>query len=162
MNAPALVAILFAAAVGAAPAFAHEGPGHGPPTARETPFGRAADARTATREVRIAMRDTMRFEPAEITVKRGETVRFVATNAGQVMHEMVLGTRSDLEAHAAMMKKHPDMEHHDANMVHVAPGASGEMGWRFTRPGEFFFGCLQPGHFEAGMVGRIRVLEGAR
>jgi uncharacterized cupredoxin-like copper-binding protein len=42
-------------------------------------------------------------------------------------------------------------------MLHVAPGKSGEMGWRFTQPGQFYFGCLEPGHFEAGMVGTIDV-----
>ena len=35
------------------------------------------------------MADTMRFTPADITVKRGETVKFVAANKGQVLHEMV-------------------------------------------------------------------------
>jgi uncharacterized cupredoxin-like copper-binding protein len=49
------------------------------------------------------------------------------------------------------------MEHHEANMLHVAPGATGEMGWSFTKAGEFFYGCLEPGHLEAGMVGRVVV-----
>jgi uncharacterized cupredoxin-like copper-binding protein len=44
-------------------------------------------------------------------------------------------------------------------MLHVGPGKTGEMGWRFTRAGEFHYGCLVPGHFEAGMVGRIKVTE---
>ena len=35
------------------------------------------------------------------------------------------------------------------------------MGWLFTRDGEFYYCCLVPGHFEAGMVGRIRVTERA-
>jgi uncharacterized cupredoxin-like copper-binding protein len=47
-------------------------------------------------------------------------------------------------------------------MLHVAPGKSGEMGWRFTKAGEFFYGCLVPGHFEAGMVGKIKVTEKRR
>jgi uncharacterized cupredoxin-like copper-binding protein len=105
------------------------------------------------------MGDAMRFTPARITVKRGETVRFVARNDGKLMHEMVLGTRADLEAHAQMMRKFPDMEHEEPHMLHVAPGTSGEMGWRFTKAGEFLYGCLVPGHFEAGMVGTIVVTE---
>jgi uncharacterized cupredoxin-like copper-binding protein len=29
--------------------------------------------------------------------------------------------------------------------------------WKFTRKGEFEFACLVPGHYEAGMHGRIIV-----
>ena len=127
--------------------------------AEETPFGKAADPKKAARQIRVDMADTMRFTPAEITVKRGDTVRFVAKNSGKVMHEMVLGTMKELKEHAEMMKKHPGMEHDEPHMLHVAPGKTGEMGWRFTRAGEFYYGCLVPGHFEAGMVGRIKVTE---
>ena len=127
--------------------------------AEEKPFGRAADPKKAARTIRVEMADTMRFTPAEITVKRGDTVRFVATNRGKVVHEMVLGTMQELREHAELMKKHPGMEHDEPHMLHVAPGKSGEMGWRFTRAGEFYYGCLVPGHFEAGMVGRINVKE---
>lgn len=125
--------------------------------AEATPFGIAADPRHAKRTIRIDMSDTMRFTPAEIAVKRGETVRFVAANKGQVLHEMVLGTMEDLKKHAELMKKHPGMEHDEPHMAHVAPGKSGEIGWRFTNAGTFHFGCLIPGHFEAGMVGKVTV-----
>jgi uncharacterized cupredoxin-like copper-binding protein len=125
--------------------------------AEQTPFGIAADPKTATRTVRIDMTDAMRFTPSEIMVKRGEVVRFVAANKGQVLHEMVLGTMDELKKHAELMKKHPGMEHDEPHMAHVAPGKAGEIGWKFTRAGTFYFGCLIPGHFEAGMVGRIKV-----
>jgi uncharacterized cupredoxin-like copper-binding protein len=122
-----------------------------------TPFGIAADPRKAQRTVRVEMSDAMRFTPSQIEVRRGEIVRFVAVNKGKVLHEMVLGRLEDLKKHAELMRKHPGMEHDEAHGVHVAPGKSGEIGWRFTRPGTFYFGCLIPGHFEAGMVGRITV-----
>ena len=125
--------------------------------AEEMPFGRAADPKKAKRTIKVEMNDQMRFVPAEITVKRGETVRFLPTNKGQIMHEMVLGTMDDLKQHAEMMRKHPEMEHDEPHMAHVAPGKTGEMGWQFTKAGEFYYGCLIPGHFEAGMIGRIRV-----
>ena len=127
--------------------------------AEEKPFGRAADPRRAVRTVQVAMSDRMRFDPAELTVKRGDTVRFVAKNTGKAVHEMVLGTKDELQKHAELMRKHPGMEHDEPHMLHVAPGKSGEMGWQFTREGEFFYGCLIPGHFEAGMVGRIKVIS---
>ena len=122
-------------------------------------FGRAADPAKAARVVSVEMNDTMRFTPAEITVRRGEVVRFEAVNKGAVMHEMVLGTSTELKEHAAMMAKHPGMEHDEPYMLHVAPGARGTMGWRFDKAGEFLYGCLVPGHFEAGMVGRVLVTE---
>jgi len=125
--------------------------------APETAFGKPSDPAKADRTIEMEMSDAMRFTPALLEVKRGERVRFVARNSGQVMHEMVLGTLVELKEHAQMMKKHPDMHHEEPNMLHVAPGTSGEMGWQFTRAGEFHFGCLVPGHFEAGMVGRIVV-----
>ena len=125
--------------------------------AEETPFGRAADPRKAKRTVRVEMTDQMRFVPAEITVNRGEIVRFVPVNKGQVMHEMVLGTMDELKQHAEVMKKHPDMEHDEPHMAHVPPGKSGQIGWQFTRAGEFFYGCLIPGHFDAGMIGKVIV-----
>lgn len=125
--------------------------------AEETAFGKAVDPARAKRTVRIEMADTMRFTPSEVSIRRGESVRFVATNAGKVQHEMVLGTRKDLEEHAALMRKFPEMEHDEPNMLHVAPGTGGEMGWQFTRAGEFYYGCLIAGHFEAGMIGKVIV-----
>ncbi|MBL0726498.1 plastocyanin/azurin family copper-binding protein [Piscinibacter sp. HJYY11] len=123
----------------------------------DTPFGRQGDPAKATRTIRVDMADTMRFTPAHIRVKRGETVRLVATNKGQVLHEMVLGTPDELKKHAEMMKKHPGMEHDEAHMAHVKPGQRGEIVWQFTQAGEFQFACLIPGHFEAGMVGKVTV-----
>ena len=122
-------------------------------------FGRPGDPKKATRTVRIGMADTMRFSPPELTIKRGETVKFVVRNHGKVKHEMVIGTLEELKTHAEMMKKHPGMEHDEPYMAHVQPGKKAEIAWRFTKPGEFHFGCLIPGHFEAGMIGKIRVAQ---
>ena len=123
----------------------------------DTAFGREGDPRKATRTIRVDMADNMRFTPDDITVKRGETVRLVATNKGQVLHELVLGTANDLKQHAELMRKHPGMEHEEPHMTHVKPGKTGEVVWQFTKAGEFEFACLIPGHFEAGMVGKVRV-----
>ncbi|MBI5752426.1 MAG: cupredoxin family protein [Hydrogenophilales bacterium] len=125
--------------------------------AEDKAFGKAADPRRATRTMTVEMSDAMRFTPAEISVKRGETVKFIIKNQGKIMHEMVLGTMAELKEHGAAMKKFPGMEHDEPYMAHVAPGKSGEMGWQFTRAGEFYYACLLPGHFEAGMVGKIIV-----
>jgi uncharacterized cupredoxin-like copper-binding protein len=120
-------------------------------------FGREGDPRKVTRTVRLDMSDALRFTPADVAVKRGDTVRFVISNSGKLLHEMVLGTAEELKAHAEMMKKIPGMEHADANMAHVKPGAKGEIVWQFTQAGEYQFACLIPGHYEAGMVGKVVV-----
>jgi uncharacterized cupredoxin-like copper-binding protein len=123
----------------------------------ETAFGREGDPSKATRTIRVEMADTMRFTPADLTVKRGETVKLVATNKGQVLHELVLGTSDELRKHAELMKRFPEMEHDEPHMAHVKPGKSGAIVWQFTKAGEFQFACLVPGHFEAGMVGKVTV-----
>jgi uncharacterized cupredoxin-like copper-binding protein len=126
-------------------------------SSEEHAFGREGDPKRATRTITVDMSDKMRFTPAEITVKRGDTVRFVVKNSGKVMHEMVIGTMAELKKHAELMKKHPNMEHDEPYMAHVKPGKSENIAWQFTRAGEFYYGCLVPGHFEAGMVGKITV-----
>ena len=120
-------------------------------------LGKPGDPGKISRAIEIEMSDTMRFSPANIKVKRGETIKFVLTNAGKVKHEMVLGSIKELQEHAALMQKFPEMEHADPNMVSVDPGKTGELIWQFTKAGTFDFACLQPGHFEAGMVGKVAV-----
>ena len=157
------IAVLAAAlAAFASPAFAHGEAKHDKQAARplsviETAFGREGDPKKVTRTINVDMSDRMRFTPAELAIRRGETIRFRVKNSGQVMHEMVLGTMQELKQHAEMMKKHPGMEHDEPFMAHVAPGKTEVMVWQFTKAGEFHYGCLVPGHFEAGMVGKVIV-----
>lgn len=128
-----------------------------PARVEQTSFGRAGDPRKATRTMRISMSDAMRFSPASLTIKKGETVRFIVRNDGKLLHEMVLGTDEDLSKHAELMLKFPTMKHDEPHLVHVSPGKTEEMVWTFNRPGEFRFACLIPGHFQAGMVGKVVV-----
>lgn len=123
----------------------------------ETAFGREGDPKKANRTIKVDMSDKMRFTPATLEIKRGDVVRFEAKNSGKIMHEMVIGTMDELRKHAQLMKKHPGMEHDEAYMAHVAPGRAEHIVWQFTKAGEFYFACLIPGHFEAGMIGKIVV-----
>jgi len=120
-------------------------------------IGKPGDPGKVTRSIAVEMSDAMRFKPANIKVKRGETLRFIVRNTGKLKHEMVLGTIKELKEHAELMRKFPEMEHADPNQVSVEPGKTGELVWQFTKAGTFDFACLVPGHFEAGMVGKIRV-----
>lgn len=124
-----------------------------------TAFRRPIEASRARRRITVEMSDAMRLSPAEIRVVRGERVRIVVRNAGRVLHEMVLGTRAELERHAELMRRFPAMEHDEPHMAHVDPGATGEINWEFTQAGESLYGCLIPGHFDAGMIGRIVVAK---
>lgn len=123
----------------------------------EHPWGREGDPRKASRTIAVNMADTMRYSPSEVKVKRGSTVKFVVRNTGKVMHEMVIGTQEELAKHAEVMKKHPGMEHDAPYMAHVSPGKKEEITWIFDKPGTFMYGCLIPGHWEAGMKGTIVV-----
>lgn len=120
-------------------------------------YGEPGDAKAKARTIEIKAGDNMRYNPDRLTIKLGETIRFVLTNGGELKHEMVLGTRHDLEEHAELMQKFPEMEHEDPNAITVLPGKKGEFLWKFTNAGTFYFGCLAPGHFENGMKGTIVV-----
>jgi len=121
--------------------------------------GKPGNPDNVSRSVEVTMSDNMRFTPSKINVKRGETVRFVVKNTGQTRHEMVIGSMAELKEHAEMMRRMPGMEHADGNQVSVDPGKVGELVWQFTKAGRFDFACLQPGHFEAGMAGRVIVRQ---
>jgi uncharacterized cupredoxin-like copper-binding protein len=123
-------------------------------------FGEAGDRHRVDRTIAVDMNDTMRFTPSEVTVRRGETIRFIVRNTGIVPHEMVLGTGNELKAHGEAMRHAAHaMTHDEPYMAQVPPKGEKEIVWRFTQPGEFLFGCLVPGHFEAGMTGKVRVMQ---
>jgi uncharacterized cupredoxin-like copper-binding protein len=91
---------------------------------------------------------------AAAAVKRTVTIRMTDNMR---LHEFVLGTKQELDEHAELMKKFPNMEHDEPYMAHVEPGKQGDIVWHFNRAGEFDFACLLPGHYQAGMVGKIKV-----
>ena len=146
-------------------ALAHGDAGHGKAAAavkkEQADWGIAGDKHQVKRTVEVGMSDAMRFTPATLSVKQGETLRFVIHNRGKLMHEFVLGHKKALDEHAALMLKFPDMEHDAPYMAHVAPGQSGEIIWTFNRAGDVDFACLIAGHYQAGMVGKITVQAAA-
>jgi len=155
-------ALLFSLVAAATPAMAmsaaalaagqHAG-GHGQPMQH----GQPGDPAKVDRVIDMTMNDTMRFTPDRITVKAGETVRFVLKNVGKVPHEFVIGPMDELREHAEMMRRMPGMKHDEPNSITLEPRQIGGVVWQFDRPGTVDFACLIPGHFEAGMVGKVRV-----
>mgnify|MGYP000896245637 FL=1 len=131
---------------------------HAPVVKEQKAWGIAGDTQAVARTITLRMTDDMRFTPRHIEVREGETVRLRAENKGQVLHEIVIGTKPELDAHAEMMAKHPGMEHDEPYMAHVGAGKKGDIVWQFNRAGQFDFACLIAGHYQAGMTGTITVL----
>ncbi len=122
--------------------------------------GGAGDGDEEVRTVEIAALDELAFEPSEVRVEVGETVRFVVRNEGQVSHEFVLGDEEVQEAHE--MAAAEGMEHGEAMVEAMAaltldPGATEEVTVTFDEPGEVLYGCHVPGHYDGGMVGKVIV-----
>lgn len=133
-------------------------PGH---THDQFSAGEPGDRRRPAQVVQIVvMREgdgRMMFVPDRLEIRKGDQVRFMIRNDGLLDHEFVLATTAENVKHAEEMKKNPDMEHDDPNARRVASKRSSEIIWRFTKAGQFEFGCLIPGHREAGMTGIIIV-----
>lgn len=150
------VKFVFPMLTGTALAAGNHAGGHGD-ALEETAIGQPGVKAEASRTVIVRMSDAMRFSPASIEAKQGETIRLVVKNAGKTRHEMSLGTEQELLEHLEVMKKFPGMEHDEPNKVTLAPGKDGEIVWKFTRAGIVNFACLMPGHYEAGMRGMVNV-----
>ncbi|NNE24737.1 MAG: cupredoxin family protein [Rhizobiales bacterium] len=125
----------------------------------ENEFGKTGDPNKVSRTIAVSMSDEMKFEPSHIEVKVGETIRFLAANKGEVLHELVIGRTSDLMKHAVLMEKFPNMEHAEPYMAHADEGQTAEIIWTFSKPGTFEYGCLIPGHYDSGMKGSITVVN---
>ena len=114
------------------------------------------------RVVEVRMDDQMRFYPDQLEFPAGQAVRLMVHNAGRVPHELVLGTAEQIREHAQQMKQSPAHDHHHAAAgaaaIQVEPGQTGELVLRFDQPGRLEMACLIPGHYEAGMQGRLTVV----
>ncbi|WP_268800641.1 copper-resistant cuproprotein CopI [Pseudomonas huanghezhanensis] len=142
-------------------------------------MGHASTAARAIRTVEMTLGD-MYFEPKSLQVKAGETVRFVLVNKGQLLHEFNLGDASMHAEHQQEMLKmqqsgmltptgmnhqsadHGNLEgmamkHDDPNSVLVEPGKTAELTWTFAKAGNLEFACNIPGHYQAGMVGKLAI-----
>jgi uncharacterized cupredoxin-like copper-binding protein len=156
-----IAVLLSAAALFASNAQVSADAGHAHGGHEEYTAGVPGDARKPARVVTVKMRETpdgrMIYEPSKLIVKKGEQIRFVIVNAGEIPHEFVLATVEQNLKHAEMMRKYPEMEHDDPNSKTVQPKQKTEIVWRFTKAGAFEFACLIPGHREAGMIGNVDV-----
>ncbi|EYD71437.1 cupredoxin domain-containing protein [Limimaricola hongkongensis] len=149
------------------------GPGHGAAHG----IGEPGDPAKVDRVVEIAM-DEMSYSPASVEVAAGETIRFVVSNEGRLVHEFNLGTPDSWATHEdemqAMMREgmmsmrrvdHEKMQemgmaHDDPNSLLLEPGESAEIVWTFPEDGQVGYACNVPGHLEAGMKGKVALEAG--
>lgn len=153
--------------------------GHGHSGGHGNAAGDPGKASDVTRTLNIDMTEN-RYSQEKITVKAGETIRFVIHNKGELVHEFNIGTPAMHKGHQKEMMMMVDhgvleadkinhakmkmdmgggktMEHNDPNSVLLEPGKSGEIVWKFSKTGTFEIACNVPGHYDAGMVGELTV-----
>lgn len=118
-------------------------------------FGKPGNPTQVDKTVNISMLDTLKFDPATVSVKMGQTVKFEITNAGAIVHEFVLGDQAMQDQEEAAMAGGSMTS--GPNAVQLQPGESATVVWKFTVAGPLLYGCHEPGHYAAGMVGNIDV-----
>jgi uncharacterized cupredoxin-like copper-binding protein len=153
--------VLAAVTLLSANAWAVEGPsGHSHDHGQSFSAGEPGNPKKPAKVVQVTMGESdgkMLFVPARLEVRKGDQIKFVLRNNGELDHEFVLASTAENLKHAEAMKTHPDMAHQAPNGRQLAAKKTDELVWKFTKPGEFEYACLIPGHREAGMTGKIVV-----
>lgn len=157
-----LSAFLLASALFAtAPAIANEGAEHHHSKAEAAAFGHPGEVKKVDRTIKIIATE-IAFDVKDITVKAGETVRFVLINKGEQPHELSIGSADEMAEHRQMMvdmagMDMSEMHHNEDNSVSTEPGETKELIWQFGKAGTYEFACNYPGHSEIGMAGSLVV-----
>ena len=138
--------------------------------------GKASDV---NKVILVNMHDNY-YEPSKIEIKKGETVKFVVKNKGELVHEFNIATKTmhlkhqpemmmlveneiilsdkiDKKKMMEMAKKNPSMAHKHSNSVLLSPGESAELIWKFNNSVDLEAACNVPGHYEIGMVAKIDI-----
>ena len=142
-------------------------------------IGSKGDPKDVTRVIEVKMYDNY-YEPNSIQVKKGETIKIIVTNLGDLVHEynigtkemhiehqpemarliehdILLGDRIDHKKMKEMSKKDHSLGHKHANSVMLEPNKTGEIIWKFSKDISLEMACNIPGHYESGMVGPITI-----
>ena len=130
------------------------------------------------RVVEVKMYDNF-YEPNEIKIKKGETIKFKIYNFGELVHEFNIATKEmhlkhqpemvklveneilladkiDKKKMKEMAKKDQSMSHSHANSVLLEPNEDGEIIWKFNTEAKLEAACNIPGHYETGMIAKIK------
>ena len=143
-------------------------------------IGEKGESSEVDRVIEIKMYDNY-FEPNEIKIKKGETIKFIVSNYGELVHEfniaskemhikhqlemmkmveheILLADRIDKEKMKQMAKKDHSMAHSHSNSVLLEPKQSAELIWKFSADTNLEAACNVPGHYQDGMIAKISKL----
>ncbi|MEL7982367.1 plastocyanin/azurin family copper-binding protein [Vreelandella titanicae] len=112
----------------------------------------------------------MWFDPEDIQVTAGETIKFEISNTGNLEHEFVIGDKAAQEEHRKMMQEMSgghgeghgghDMAEgaHGGQMpsITIGGGETKTLVWTASSDVDSLeYACNIPGHYESGMYGDI-------
>lgn len=118
--------------------------------ASTTPASSAPASSTSRRVIEIEATDNLKFEPAQVAIKVGETVIFRVKNSGAIPHKFMVGPKQAVDAASA---------EGTAELEDIQGGQTKDLEFTFANAGTFEFACHVPGHFEAGMVGTVTLTQ---
>ena len=143
-------------------------------------IGKKGESSEVNRVIEIKMYDNY-FEPNVLNIKKGETIKFIVYNYGELVHEFNIATkemhikhqpemmkmveneillvdRIDKKKMKELSKKDHSMSHSHSNSVLLEPNQSAELIWKFNTNADLEAACNVPGHYEAGMIAKINNL----
>ena len=143
-------------------------------------IGMQGNKESIDRTINVSMYDNY-YQPNKFKIKKGETIKFIVQNKGELVHEFNIATKKmhlkhqpemlmmveneilladkiDKKKMIEMSKKNPSMAHKHSNSVLLAPGESAELIWKFNNTAIIEAACNVPGHYEVGMVAKIESL----
>jgi uncharacterized cupredoxin-like copper-binding protein len=143
-------------------------------------IGEKGNLSEVNRTIEIKMYDNY-YEPKEINIKKGETIKFIVYNNGKLVHEfniatkemhlkhqpemmkmvekeILLGDRIDIKKMKELAKTDHSMGHSHSNSVLLEPDQSAELIWKFNTDADLEAACNVPGHYDSGMIAKINKL----
>ena len=143
-------------------------------------IGEKGNLSEVNRTIEIKMYDNY-YEPKEINIKKGETIKFIVYNNGKLVHEfniatkemhlkhqpemmkmvekeILLGDRIDIKKMKELAKTDHSMGHSHSNSVLLEPSQSAELIWKFNTDADLEAACNVPGHYDSGMIAKINKL----
>jgi plastocyanin len=104
------------------------------------PPASAKPAAAATQAVEVKALDTLKFDPATITVKKGTPVHLTLVNNGALEHDWVVDNLDGKKI-----------------QVHTTPKSNATADFTPEAAGTKEYYCSIPGHREAGMKGTLTI-----
>ena len=98
------------------------------------------------------------YAPGSVTVKEGEVIRLIVTNAGNTPHEFMLMTGPEMAAVGYRANRADwNLTEHEAIFEKplVMPGDRFEVVVKIEKPGAWMFMCMFPYHMQLGMMGAL-------